>query len=94
LYSQKQLSFDSDAVRAFSGILNSVELEQGSHIWGIPRDELARGLKFSLSEHKMSLRRFAFPSWTWAGWKGNASAVLNFHWVLKDDDWNVGERGV
>jgi hypothetical protein len=94
LYSQKQLSFGSDAIRAFSGILKSVELEQGSHIWGIPRAELARGLTFSFSEHKMSLRRFTFPSWTWAGWKGNAGAALNFHWVLKDGDWNVGERGI
>jgi hypothetical protein len=90
-YSRRQLSFESDAIRAFSGILKSIESEYGSAIWGVPQYTFARGLTWSLSPHNMSLRRSGFPSWTWAGWRGNTGSTLRFSDVLTEpsDIWDI-----
>jgi hypothetical protein len=76
------MSFESDAVRAFSGILNSLESEYGEAIWGVPRRSFAKGLTWSLSDPDPDLRRDGFPSWSWAGWKGNTGTRLVFQDVF------------
>lgn len=81
-YSLRDMSFESDAVRAFSGILSSLESEYGEAIWGVPRRSFSKGLTWSLSESDPDLRRGGFPSWSWAGWKGNAGTRLVFQDVL------------
>lgn len=78
VYSKRQLSFESDSIRAFSGILKSVEPEFGPTIWGIPSHEFARGLTWAHTQHRMELRREAFPSWSWVGWRGNTGIKLEF----------------
>lgn len=78
IYSKRQLSFESDSIRAFSGILKSIKDEYGAAIWGVPEYNFARGLTWSLSECKMSLRRPDFPSWSWAGWRASGEATLQF----------------
>jgi hypothetical protein len=91
-YSLRDLSYQGDAIRAFSGILKSIEPQYGSAVWGIPTLEFVRGLTWSLREHKMSLRREEFPSWSWAGWRGNAGATLRFvNCKRKDTDTRVSE---
>jgi hypothetical protein len=91
-YSRRDLSFEADAIRAFSGIMASIEPQYGSAIWGLPRMEFMRGLTWSHREHNMSLRREGFPSWSWAGWRGNAGASLRFvNCKRKDTDTQVSE---
>jgi hypothetical protein len=91
-YSQRDLSFQGDAIRAFSGILTSIEPQYGLAVWGVPQKEFMRGLTWSLREHKMSLRRGGFPSWSWAGWRGNTGIALRFiNCKRKDTDTRVSE---
>ncbi|KAH7086445.1 hypothetical protein FB567DRAFT_570299 [Paraphoma chrysanthemicola] len=78
VYSQRELSYPSDTIRAFSGILNSVKTQVGGSIWGVPSFEFARGLTWAPTQHQMNLRKKEFPSWSWAGWQWNADTKLQF----------------
>jgi hypothetical protein len=86
-YSLRKISFESDAIRAFGGILRSVESKFGPAIWGIPQYHFIRGLSWTDSKHKMSLRREGFPSWTWAGWRAFSLHFSNCK--RKDTDLRV-----
>ncbi|KAH4062434.1 hypothetical protein HBH50_208860 [Parastagonospora nodorum] len=77
-YSRRQLSFESDVIRAFTGILSSIEPDFGYSVWGIPSKEFVRGLTWEHSFHRMDLRRQGFPSWSWTGWRSNAGVELYF----------------
>lgn len=91
-YTRRKLSFESDSIRAFSGILKNVETHSGPSVWGIPEYIFSRGLLWSLATHKMSLRRPQFPSWSWAGWRGNTGISLGFINLIKlrgDTIWDV-----
>jgi hypothetical protein len=68
-YSQREISYEEDVIRAFGGILRSVEADHGHAIWGIPQYHFLRGLSWYQGQHQMSLRREGFPSWSWAGWR-------------------------
>lgn len=86
IYTRRQLSFESDSIRAFSGILKSIEPKYGSAIWGVPQFTFARGLTWLLSLDR-TLRREGFPSWSWAGWRGNTGSRLYFPNYLKAYGW-------
>jgi hypothetical protein len=91
-YSQRSLSHDSDALRAISGILKSIEPDFGPAIWGIPSYEFVRGLTWSHSEHCLDLRRECFPSWSWVGWRTNTNIHLEFKNCKRTDaDLQVSE---
>jgi hypothetical protein len=66
-YSHRELTFEADAIRAFGGILRSVEAEYGCALWGIPQYRLSKGLSWYQDMPRTS-RREGFPSWSWAGW--------------------------
>lgn len=90
IYSKRDISFETDTLRAFAGILKSVEAEFGPAIWGIPSFEFARGLTWSQSTHHMELRNQNFPSWSWAGWRSGNEVKLFFrHCKRSDDDLRV-----
>ncbi|RYC54011.1 hypothetical protein CHU98_g12196 [Xylaria longipes] len=82
-YSTRELTYDSDALNAFFGIIKRFELNEGKAL------ETVQGLSYPTSErfsvrwdylchslcwrHHGSInvkRRPQFPSWTWAGWSG------------------------
>ncbi|RAR12861.1 HET-domain-containing protein [Stemphylium lycopersici] len=88
-YSQRQLSFDGDAIRAFAGILKSVESQHGVALWGIPQYHFIRGISWYHTEHKAHLRRGGVPSWSWAGWRTDANNSLKFA-SCKRRDTDVG----
>jgi hypothetical protein len=81
-YSSRQLSFESNALNAISGILAVFERRhQVRHIWGMPyrsRYEVYRTTEpslwhsFEFSTYSSCVRREAFPSWSWLGWRGAA----------------------
>ncbi|KAI3325241.1 hypothetical protein HD806DRAFT_533834 [Xylariaceae sp. AK1471] len=91
VYTQRQLSFESDSIRAFSGILNSLESEYGPAHWGVPEYYFARGITWSQSQHKLGYRRPQFPSWSWAGWRGNTGSKIHFNNVrmYASDIWHI-----
>jgi hypothetical protein len=91
VYTQRQLSFESDSMRAFSGILKSIESEYEPAHWGVPEYYLARGITWSQSQHKLGYRRPQFPSWSWASWRGNTGSKIHFDNMLMQgsDIWNI-----
>ena len=97
-YFEKDTTFQSDALNAFSGILHRYQKSQHKirHYWGIPfypskkseRDENT-GAKSVFIEtlqwtHSGSLiRREGFPSWSWLGWrKGSQQSRIEFEEYL------------
>jgi hypothetical protein len=77
-YSRRQMSFESDVVRAFTGILKSIETDFGRSVWGIPSKEFVRGLTWAHTTHRLNLRREGFPSWSWTAWKSDSDSELHF----------------
>jgi hypothetical protein len=76
-YLARDLTFESDALDAFAGVLRQVWNSPSPtyHFWGLPFQSskflvsLLWIPEYDLSKKKIS-RRDNFPSWTWAGWKG------------------------
>ncbi|KAK8013113.1 hypothetical protein PG991_010488 [Apiospora marii] len=83
-YTQRQLTYESDSLNGFQGILSHYrELTGGDvlDLWGIPykKGKLYSMLyslcwyhdKHSYNKHGVHIRgRAAIPSWSWAGWSG------------------------
>lgn len=73
-YTQRQLSKDEDALLAFSGISSefqaSFDGSETAFYFGIPEAAFEEALCW---QHlRPSPRRPGFPSWSWAGWVGQA----------------------
>ena len=74
-YSTRDLTYESDGLRAVSGLLRRLEISFGvGFVYGIPKDMMP---EFLLWNHRPELntpqvvrRRASIPSWTWAGWSG------------------------
>ena len=69
-YSKRMLTYESDMLNAFSGVLNHA---LRYHLWGLPiqsrRLELYLHWQLYDSLRKIK-RRSGFPTWSWVGWKG------------------------
>jgi hypothetical protein len=78
-YTQRHLTFQSDAARAFQGILSWLEsAHQSQFIHGLPETELDAALLWSPTgscTRRWDANRaaFLFPSWSWLGWIGHAA---------------------
>lgn len=89
-YSRRLLSFEADVIRAFSGILRSLEPQHGIAVWGIPQREFGRGISFEYSAYRSDMRREGFPSWSWTGWLTSPDTQLRFiNFKRKDSDMMV-----
>lgn len=82
-YCRRNISYDSDSLNAFLGVLHQWETRLAktkkpiSHLWGLPiRGTTIRGPGsidfYFLWSHACldAVRRPDFPSWSWAGWAG------------------------
>ncbi|KAJ3579492.1 hypothetical protein NPX13_g1073 [Xylaria arbuscula] len=87
-YSELLLSFPTDALRAFTGIINTVSRSfPGGMLYGIPEYFFDYGLLWApytpIQRRLVSGRRDpSLPSWSWAGWTGggiNLSIVPMIH---------------
>lgn len=87
-YSRRNISYDSDSLNAFLGVLHHWETRLAktkkpmSHLWGLPiRGAITHGpggIDFYFVWHytyrdAVRVRRPDFPSWSWAGWAGPKS---------------------
>ncbi|KAF1990590.1 HET-domain-containing protein [Aulographum hederae CBS 113979] len=81
-YTRRNLSFDSDRLNAFLGILNSMSPSM-SHVWGVSmsaeedvKQSFIRSLGWDhekkwAQESRSPLKpEKTFPSWAWAAWEG------------------------
>jgi len=75
-YTAKTLTYDSDILDAFAGVLDAIP---GDFFWGIPKEAFGRYLCWSNQKswpsRQLLTRRTlpGAPSWSWASWKGPIS---------------------
>jgi hypothetical protein len=76
-YIGRSLSYDSDVLNAFSGIIDAQAHSLGQFEAGMPLRLFARALFLSIPPESGPLsRRRGFPSWSWIGWKIELYAPL------------------
>lgn len=96
-YSRRQLSHDSDRLKAFLGILEAFETghHRVRHHWGIPILPASQvsskplksfifGLSWRSGEDDPPVRYRNLPSWSWSGWGGHvyfSPYVHDEHWL-------------
>ena len=107
-YSIRDLTYESDGLRAVSGILRQLEISFGvGFVCGIPKDLMP---EYLLWNHQLQLdtpqvvrRRASIPSWTWAGWSGlvefristerfQKAVKLSFNEPVPEDDFYLVEE--
>lgn len=80
-YQQRRITYEHDTLRAFSGIIEAMsEYMPGGFHFGLPELFFEMALLWGPSEHltrregaAIGKSGFAFPSWSWAGWRGELS---------------------
>jgi hypothetical protein len=82
-YSTRQLTDQSDAQSAFSGILRRMEYTNNElYHWGLPHTRFDQAISWlhgsTRREQRCRLGEVTFPSWSWLGWTGFISAPI-FH---------------
>lgn len=69
LYMMRDLTHHSDAINAFTAVLNVLAPKIGSQHWGLPTLRFCWAMLWRLDRHFPGHRREDFPSWSWAGWR-------------------------
>ena len=85
LYVRRRLTYEEDILRAFSGILESLSSSMlGGFLFGLPQQFFDAALLWVPKEKltrredmKSEVVKTAFPSWSWAGWKGASQSQIN-----------------
>ena len=103
-YSARQLTFISDALKAFVGVQDALQyLMNTKFIFGMPEKFLDIALLFTIRGRKLrttkhQLRNCSVPSWSWIGW--NCAVMLGMYFpsalsmVRREVDWYaLGPRG-
>ncbi|KAH4127997.1 hypothetical protein HBH47_043270 [Parastagonospora nodorum] len=86
-YMERNLSYDSDGLNAFSGIISAASRTLGPFHWGLPLKTIARALLLDLHGHDRPSdppnRKLCFPSWSWLGWaSGSVSDAFDDRYQL------------
>ncbi|KAF3045725.1 hypothetical protein E8E11_006076 [Didymella keratinophila] len=70
-YSQRNLSYDTDALNAIEGALRSLTLESVYHTWGVPF--IYPEIALIWHREKPARRRVGMPTWSPLGWEGEVA---------------------
>jgi hypothetical protein len=95
MYTRRELSYQSDIILAFSGIINKIWPGEGPAAilkHGLPVESLPLAFLWEAINLGQLSRRaidsaanpYIFPSWSWAGWIGPVSYPLTFDKNLKE----------
>ncbi|KAK4644525.1 hypothetical protein QC761_0053600 [Podospora bellae-mahoneyi] len=91
-YSGRSLGNDADVLRAMGGIMRRVSIKVGYPVvQGLPVAHLDI---FLLFKGNNVIRRPGFPSYSWAGWRGEVRMIFleEFESQLKIDEWLESHR--
>lgn len=89
-YIGRSLTYDTDVLNAFSGIINAQSVSLGRFESGLPLRFFARALFLSVAPDYGPLsRRSGFPSWSWIGWKLDVSSSRT---ALDNGGYREGQR--
>ncbi len=93
-YSERDLTKDSDAINALTGVLRRFSARVNSRLLcGLPTAVFDLSVLFQ-NESSALQRRAEFPSYSWAGWKGQVSwLILDVDWYNFNDTSNSGSDG-
>lgn len=76
-YTKRKLTWESDAVDAFSGVEHIVRRGMNTKFWfGLPSFAFEQALLWQAKEpleRRYRDNKAIFPSWSWAGWRGQVS---------------------
>jgi hypothetical protein len=85
-YMTRNLTRETDILAAFSGILNSFEIELGASKFGLP--EVVFGAALLWYGDPYAIQRLGLPSWSWCGWVPEQSRQIS--WLVVA---STGEKG-
>ncbi|KAH8647328.1 heterokaryon incompatibility protein-domain-containing protein [Xylariales sp. PMI_506] len=90
-YSGRKLSFEVDAMKAFTAILTQLapSIPGGIH-FGLPEGSFHIGLAWHEWISPRLVRRREFPSWSWLGWKGQSALPPHAIWYILDRKFDNG----
>jgi len=87
-YSERALSFQSDALRALAGITRRVSQKAKCRfLQGIPTAAFDAFLVFECKMWGTLRRREGFPSYSWVGWKGSLVVAKRSHIFDNLNQW-------
>jgi hypothetical protein len=90
-YLKRVLTYESDILNAFSGIINAEARTLGPFHWGLPKKLFARALVSGIDDRGRSFtRRSDFPSWSWLGWRFGVHAESGPSWTCHGLGWKFG----
>lgn len=74
-YAQRELSYPSDALNAFKGILTILtDYSNEQFFWGLANSTFERQLYwFGRAKMRTTLQDDCFPTWSWVDWEGEIS---------------------
>jgi hypothetical protein len=75
-YMTRNLTRETDILAAFSGILNSFEIELGAPMFGLP--EVIFGAALLWYGDPYARQRLGLPSWSWCGWVPEQSRQMSW----------------
>ena len=75
-YNYRIMSFDSDALRAFEGVLNTLRLSTKiEFLWGLPLSLFEQGLLWYVSGRRTQRRKLRrVPTWSWLHYRYSTAA--------------------
>jgi hypothetical protein len=85
-YNSRSLSFESDALRAFTAIMSALNSSfPNGFLFGVP--ELLFDIGLLWSRLKPLKRRKGFPSWSWVGWSGEIHFIVGAYAWTPDAEY-------
>lgn len=87
-YIARSLTYDTDALNAFTGTLARFEPYLGEHWQGLHQCGFALWLTWVAMYENTLTRREGFPSWSWAGWKwSNPNSQILACTYIPTNEW-------
>ena len=92
----RNLTKQSDALNAFTGVLNKLAPELGKARLGLPTRYFTGAMLWQHDRHFPDRRREQFPSWSWTGWEYGPDVEMNedplelpsmIRWWMVDGNW-------
>lgn len=89
LYTERQMTQDTDSLNAFLGILQQLRktVFPSGFEWGLPLHDFPQSLRWFHPRAVKPRRRPDFPSWSWTGWEGIITYSDPLLLLNEDEAW-------